>query len=47
MSKGLKNLNDSKHRPLQINFVVEMCEYVQTMVIGLRNSFDIWVIFEV
>ena len=30
MSKGVKNLIDSKRHPL-----VKVCEYVQTMVIGL------------
>ena len=30
-----KNMIDSKHQLLQVNFVVKMCEYVQTMVIGL------------
>ena len=34
MLKGVKNLNDSKHRPLQIKSVVKMCEYVQTMMTG-------------
>ena len=27
-SKRVKNVIDSKHHPLQINFVVKMCEYM-------------------
>ena len=45
--KGVKNLTDSSHHLLQIDFVIKMCKYVQTMLIGLRNSFDIWINFKV